>query len=79
MNTPIKQQAIRAYPPMIDNSMLNNAISSLSNTVNNHADMIDTMYAELKDLKGFYQWIIATYPEHIEQYRAILDLQKAGE
>ena len=76
--TTIKQQATRTYPPMIDNSMLNNAISTLSSTVNNHADMIDTMYAELSDLKGFYQWVIATYPEHIEQYRAILDLQRLG-
>jgi hypothetical protein len=77
--TAIKQQALRAYPPMIDSSVFNNAISSLSGSINNHADMIDTMYAELKDLRGFYQWIIATYPEHIDQYRAILDLQRAGE
>jgi hypothetical protein len=74
-----KQQALRAYPPMVDSSAFNNPITSLSHTVNNHADMIDTLTAELKDLKGFYQWIIATYPEHIEQYRAILDLQRAGE
>jgi hypothetical protein len=64
---------------MVDSSVFNNPITSLSHTVNNHADMIDTLIAELKDLKGFYQWIIATYPEHIEQYRAILDLQRAGE
>ncbi len=76
--TSIKQQALRAHPPMVDSSAFNNSITSLSHTVNNHAEMIDTMYAELNDLKGFYQWVIATYPEHIEQYRAILDLQRLG-
>ena len=71
--------ATRTYPPMIDNSMLNNALSTLSNTVNNHADVIDKMYAELNDLKGFYMWITDTYPEHMQQYRAVLDLKKASE
>ena len=78
MNTPIKQQTIRAFPPMIDSSMFNNAISTLSNTVNNHADMIDSLIAELDDLKGFYMWVTDTYPEHMQQYRAILDLKQAG-
>jgi ribulose 1,5-bisphosphate carboxylase large subunit-like protein len=59
--------------------MLNNALSTLSNTVNNHADVIDKMYAELNDLKGFYMWITDTYPEHMQQYRAVLDLKKASE
>jgi hypothetical protein len=71
--------ATRTYPPMIDNSMLNNALSTLSGAVNNHADMIDKMYAELNDLKGFYMWVTDTYPEHMQQYRAILDLKKASE
>lgn len=76
--TAIKQQAIRAYPPSIDSNMLNSALSSLSNTVNNHADMIDSLIAELDDLKGFYMWVTDTYPEHMQQYRAILDLKQAG-
>jgi hypothetical protein len=63
--TSIKQQALRSYP-------------SLSGAVNSHADMIDTLTAELNDLKGFYMWVTDTYPEHMQQYRAILDLKEAG-
>ena len=73
------QQTARAYTPVVDNTALNNALSNLTYTVNAHADLIDKMFVELNDLKGFYQWITDTYPEHMQQYRAVLDLKKASE
>lgn len=70
--------ATRAHTPMIDSSVFNTALSILTNAVNDHATRIDTIYAELNDLKGFYQWVTDTYPEHMQQYRAVLDLKQAG-
>ena len=77
--TTIKQLSLRAYPAMVDSSVFNNAISSLSGAVNSHAEQIDTLIAELDDLKGFYMWVTDTYPEHMQQYRAVLDLKRASE
>ena len=68
--------AARSHTPSLDS--LNGGLFSLSNAVNNHADMIDRLALELNDLKGFYMWITDTYPEHMQQYRAILDLKKAS-
>jgi nicotinamide riboside transporter PnuC len=75
--TAIKQQALRAYTPTLEG--LNGTLANITYTLNNHAEMIDTMYAELDDLKGFYMWVTDTYPEHMQQYRAVLDLKKASE
>jgi hypothetical protein len=71
--------AARAYTPNIENNSLNNVLSNVGFTINDHADRIDKMFVELNDLKGFYQWITDTYPEHMQQYRAVLDLKKASE
>jgi hypothetical protein len=68
--------ATRAHTPSLDS--LNGGLFSLSNAVNDHATRIDTIYAELNDLKGFYMWVTDTYPEHMQQYRAVLDLKQAG-
>jgi nicotinamide riboside transporter PnuC len=73
----IKQQAARAHTPTLE--ALNGTFANITYTVNNHAEMIDTMYAELNDLKGFYMWVTDTYPEHMQQYRAVLDLKRASE
>jgi hypothetical protein len=75
--TAIKQQALRAYVPNFDS--LNTQLSNMTYALNDHAEIIDTMYAELNDLKGFYMWVTDTYPEHMQQYRAVLDLKKASE
>jgi hypothetical protein len=74
----VDNTAQRAHIPVLDTSIFNNGISSLTYTVNHHADLINKLQSELRDLKGFYHWIIDTYPEHIEQYRALLDLERAG-
>ena len=85
MNTPeranqhyYKVSAMKSYMPNVDLNTLNSGLSTLNNAVNDHADRLDSIFMELQDLKGFYQWITDTYPEHLEQYRSLLDLSRAG-
>jgi hypothetical protein len=70
--------AQRAHIPVLDTSIFNNGISAVTGAVNNHAEKIDRLSYELQELRGFYHWITDTYPEHMKQYRALLDLERAG-
>ena len=69
--------AAKSYVPDVGNQ-INTAMQSMNLAVNDHADRLDSIFMELQDLKGFYQWITDTYPEHLEQYRSLLDLSRAG-
>jgi hypothetical protein len=86
MNTPeranqhyYKSTAARPFVNTIDvGNQINTAMQSMTMAVNDHASRLDSLFLELQDLKGFYQWITDTYPEHLEQYRSLLDLSRAG-
>lgn len=86
MNTPeranhhyYRSTASRSYIPPVDvGNQINTAMQSMNNAVNDHAERLDTLFLELNTLRGFYQWITDTYPEHLEQYRSLLDLSRAG-
>ncbi len=71
--------AARGYTPSIDlNSQINNAVQNINMTLSDHANRLDSLFMELNDMRGFYMWIVNTYPEHLEQYRAIFDLKEAS-
>ena len=74
-----KSTAAKAFINTVDvGNQINTAMQSMNMAVNDHANRLDSIFMELQDLKGFYQWITDTYPEHLEQYRSLLDLARAG-
>ena len=86
MNTPeranqhyYKSTAARPFVNTVDfNTSINTAMQSISMAISDHASRLDSLFMELSDMRGFYQWITDTYPEHLEQYRALLDLREAS-
>ena len=86
MNTPERANqhyynstASRPFVNTVDvNSQINTAMQSMNMAISDHASRLDSLFMELNDMRGFYMWIVDTYPEHLQQYRALLDLREAG-
>lgn len=74
-----KSTASRPFLNTVDvNGQINTALQSINIAMSDHASRLDSIFMELNDIRGFYQWITDTYPEHLQQYRALLDLREAG-
>lgn len=67
-----------AYATVRAAEQQSNYLNTLSSTINNHAAALNELNARMGNAEAFIEWVGATYPEVVQEYSAIKDIEKAS-